>query len=142
MNTHRAVAACVLAALAACAGPSWTVAPPPDTQVFLDGRREPRLELPARYYGTTTIDAVPTPTPELDRFTRAPERRLTTHDEPVTPWLFPLDFPLECLVRLFAGTPPLPLDAAVQENTPPPTGFLPSEQDLVRARAFAARSAR
>lgn len=145
MNHTAVVAAIPIAALAACAGPRWTVAPPAEAVVFVDGRQAgagpgpEAISMPLRYYGTTAVDALPAPDPD---FPTAPLRQLTVTDEPASPWLFPLDFPIECVVRLFADTPPVPLAVGLRTNPPTEVGDEPADLDLIRARAFAARTSR
>jgi hypothetical protein len=136
-----------LAAAAACTGPALHLecADP----LFVDGVREPRDEVPFRYYGTTRLSAQPMrsmpgddPRPDWDR---QPSALDVAIPPPITGWLFPLDLPLELLRRGLFGRedaraalalPPTPADLAVHGEVEPVGA------DVARARALLARVAR
>ncbi|GAB4155151.1 MAG: hypothetical protein Fur0037_23630 [Planctomycetota bacterium] len=127
-------------ALAGCSGTSWVLEAPAGSEVLVDGRREERSILPARYFGTVVVDALPVATGDaLGTFTRGPGRRSTMVGEPVSPWLFPLDFLLELAARLFGTTREVRIEASLEDEPERVVGFPPSGMDQVRGRALAAR---
>jgi hypothetical protein len=155
-GARRAAALLAIGALTACSGPALLVeAQPPEARIYVDGRERGagRIALAPTYYGTHRLAAVPPapgPGPGSDH---APEWRATEGSaplpEPVSPWLFPLDFPLEILAGLWRAEPaPVRLELAPR----PPPGAPPEGQDVLadepaeiaelRARATALRTAR
>jgi hypothetical protein len=58
-----------------------------------------------RYYGTSRIDTVPLIREEhgVPQFEHVPSSEQIVISEPWSPWLFPIDFPLEVLARAFLG---------------------------------------
>ena len=146
----RALGALPLAAVlatTACRGPNLVLNV--DTQpvrLAADGGIQPvaPIVLPFRYYGVTELQAWPTDE-AAGRFAKARRVQHVEVLEPVTPWIFPFDFPAECLIRLFGGEgmddqtvlvslPDNPV--RVVERVVPP------ETEGVRARSAAARIAR
>lgn len=87
----------------ACAGPSLEVtATPAAARIYVDGRRAGTgaAAQPNTYYGTHTIAAAPPllrdpRTDELAPPRWRATRRTVVVAEPVTPWIFPLDFAVE-----------------------------------------------
>lgn len=95
----------LILALAGCAGPQLHINNPDDHQVFLDGRRTNAESLPFRYYGTSRWATLPQ-IPEVNgvpTFDRSPHTESIAIVAPSSPWLFPLDFPLEVMHWLFVG---------------------------------------
>lgn len=140
----RLVAA--LAALAgACTGPALHVDNPGGHTLYLDGAATTAGTKPFRYYGTTRWDALPvdrqgrTPRPDWQHL---PTSRAVALPPPVTSWIFPLDLPLELLVRLANGREDT---TTVVEVRPAPTD-LRSETEIANlelaAMAQRARQAR
>ncbi|MBK8100919.1 MAG: hypothetical protein IPK26_27865 [Planctomycetes bacterium] len=132
--------------LAGCAGPATSIAAP--DLALLDGRQLPPPDpitgtrtLPFRYYGTTIVDALPgTATDERPDFTLTPTRVHGTLAEPVSPWLFPFDFPLELLGFAFGGQQPQVLGVHLPENPDKvAAGFRPAGLIPLRDRALRAR---
>ena len=81
--------------LAACAAPTLCVtAEPADAELFVDSKFRGLGDLDTRlpYYGTIRATLAPS---ILDESDRRDGRASLEVDEPVTPWLFPLDFVLE-----------------------------------------------
>jgi hypothetical protein len=58
-----------------------------------------------RYYGTSRLDTMPLVREEhgVPQFEHVPSSEWIEIPEPVSPWLFPIDFPLEVLGRAFTG---------------------------------------
>ncbi|HLQ36982.1 MAG TPA: hypothetical protein VK348_04225 [Planctomycetota bacterium] len=140
-GVHRCVL--LLLGCAACAGPHWHLDRPAAAQLFVDGRQEPGRELPFRYYGTSCIDVLPqAPAGKIDDFATVADRVEVVQPEPVTPWLYPFDLPLESLVRLFdrGDTDLAPRPAP--NPSPVVTGFQPGGLEAMRTRARDARSQR
>ncbi|MEY4672262.1 MAG: hypothetical protein RL148_46 [Planctomycetota bacterium] len=140
-------AAPVLAALTllvACEGPSVQLAAPAETLVLVDGRATQPGPLPFDHYGTRTLDAVPlTAEGSLADFARVPARTQVTLAEPVTPWLYPLDLPVEFVLRWTRGPEQAQWQAVDAPNPQPVApGSQPADLDGLRQRAMAARSAR
>lgn len=131
--------------LVACAGPTLTVAPTePASAHYVDGQRleGPTMLLP--YYGTAALDAFPIPGPGTStELTWLPRRTVAEWPEPITPWLFPLDFPAECLWHLVRGRGDRVVEAPLLANPEPAVAPfpLPGTGEL-RRRAYAARAAR
>ena len=117
-------------ALSGCAEPELAIrVQPTGTWVYVDGEftspgREPEAprtldapkydrlpeyiepfdhEMPLRYYGTTRLSARMPPTGESRSIDWLEQRQDVTIDEPFSPWLFPLDFVLECLTYPFVA---------------------------------------
>ena len=143
-------ALCALAALTGgCAGPTLQIDNPAQHAVFVDGRQEAGRELPFRYYGTTAIDALPADLPvapaQPDHPPRAdlsqqPTRQLVVTAPPSSPWLFPLDLPLELVAWLWRGQPPA--QAAITLQPAPAAGspeVRPQGETELVERATAAR---
>ncbi|MGE0145513.1 MAG: hypothetical protein AB7I19_19880 [Planctomycetota bacterium] len=108
-KTARSLLAVAAASLAACAEPSWHVgAEPEGARLFIDGRH--RYPSPQTgkipYYGTAEITAVPAVAArDADGHRREIARGKLVIDEPVTPWLFPLDFVFEMARLPFVDDP-------------------------------------
>jgi len=144
---RRCSTAPVLLALAmgtACEGPSVDLTAPADTLVLVDGRATAPGSLPFDHYGTRTLDAVPLAAEgTLAEFARVPARTTVTLEEPVTPWIYPLDLPVEFVLRWAKGTEQAQWQAADAANPQPVApGKQPADLDGLRQRAMAARSAR
>ncbi|MBL8749465.1 MAG: hypothetical protein JNK78_09920 [Planctomycetes bacterium] len=127
----------------ACSGPATIVRNPAGHRVFVDGAAVAEPELPFRYYGTGRWSALP-----ADREHDEPNWSLQvaggTIDQPApaSPWLFPLDFPIEVVRRALLGRedvaadivlPAVPADQRIEAEVPP-TG-----QSDLDARARRAR---
>ncbi len=150
MTTHPSWGAALLLAVTglwACQGPALTVTPaePGATGArFLDGRQLPSApshRLPQPYYGTAVLDAFPVRGEGGgDEFQKVPARATVAMPEPVSPWWFPLDFPLECLLRL-AEPPPEPVGTPILADNPAPaiTDYPLAGAEELRRRALAAR---
>ncbi len=122
--------AALLLACASCKGPQLHFINPDEHHIFVDGRRvrankidldktpeEVPEEVPDeagdanfrslgfRYYGTSRIDTVPLVREEhgVPQFEHVPSSEQIVISEPWSPWLFPIDFPLEVLGRAFLG---------------------------------------
>ena len=130
-----------LAMIASCAGPRLRVeSEPPSASILLDGeplrpnKKKKESDVPLPYYGAMVIDAVPPlPRPGAPSDLMA-TRRIVRVDEPITPWLFPLDLPLEIVTYPFrADTTEVRVEL---DRRPPltPGEYLPST-DEVRTRA-------
>jgi hypothetical protein len=144
------LAACCAAA-GACTGPSLHVANPDGHTLYLDGVASRGGEVPFRYYGTTRWDAEPADrrtrpnAPPGADFTHLPTSRLVPVPAPASPWIFPLDFPLELLARLANGRADT---HTTVEVTPAPRDpredaeFLTHEMPALRTRAQQARTSR
>jgi len=144
---RRCAAAPALLALAwcaACQGPSVDLSAPADTLVLVDGRATQPGPLPFDHYGTRTLDAMPlTAEGTLADFARVPARTMVALEEPVTPWIYPLDLPVEFVLRWTKGTEQAQWQAADAANPQPVApGKQPVDVDGLRQRAMAARSAR
>ncbi|MBK8978521.1 MAG: hypothetical protein IPM29_21705 [Planctomycetes bacterium] len=160
LGSLRDMLAVALLGITACGTPQWRVdvAAPAGTQLLRDGRATSAaaLEGPIPYYGTAELTAVPPPAPDDAPVGSSPlpwrtDRVLVTIEEPVSPWLFPLDF----LVEL-ASWPFGPADDVVATGVlrpapraapaPPAAGAAPLEDDAeiaaLRARARRAVTAR
>ena len=159
LMTKRAPKQTLLLALAAfgaacqSAGPTLTIENPSGHVVYIDGRQvldgrgeaaEADRELPFRYYGATRCDVIPR-VAERDGVPIFDQR---IHSIPValpppaSPWLFPLDLPLEAIDRLFHGRRDVVI-TAVATPRDRMEGSIPQEQlGELSARARAARSER
>ncbi|MEO6596242.1 MAG: hypothetical protein ABIP94_15950 [Planctomycetota bacterium] len=138
--------ACLLAALAAaaCTGPSLHIDNPDAHRVFIDGVEQTTPELKFRYYGTTRWDAQPAPEDGRPDWSLQPASELVAVPEPASPWLFPLDFPLELLRRAVRGREDT--TAAIALPATPPEQLLSAEAApsllQVTERALQARISR
>jgi hypothetical protein len=136
--------ACLLLATA-CTGPCTVVHNPEEHRVFVDGLAAKADLLPYRYYGTGRWDAVPGDRDGHPDWSRSMASGPIEMPPPASPWLFPLDFPLELLRRAWFGREdvhvtievPSAGDDAVVEPGVPPHGV-----DAMVARAQAPRNAR
>ncbi len=128
-----------------CAGPGLRVdTDAPDAALYVDGQLAGQgiAELPFRFYGASSITAVPVRRSLLEDVP-APVRTRVQTDAPAPQWLFPLDFFVEVLRRGFASAPPV--DAMIE--LPPATtslasGTRPARASEMRARAEAAQRER
>ena len=129
--------------LTGCAGPSLEVATDPaDAELFVDGRLTAAGEpLPFRYYGDILLHAEPPM--EDGEFRHLGLRQTVSVSEPVTPWVFPLDFLAEVIMRPFTGAEDQSVTLGLSEN---PTrvleGLEPAGAQGIRARSFRARADR
>lgn len=145
------VAAALAAALAtaACTGPQVTVVNPQLDDLYVDGRALPVIAegtLPFRYYGTMRWRALPHDDGEtIPDFRRRPATGDVQVTPPVSPWLFPFDFPAELMHRLVVGRrdqtvvvelPELPRSEGADLEIPP------DALGALRQRAEAARTTR
>jgi len=132
------------AGLAGCHGPELHLQNEAGHPTFVDGRACTDEVLPYRYYGTTRWDALPKVDLQdgIPTFDRLPDSGRVTIEAPSSPWLFPLDFPLELLARALHGRRDVTATVTVREK---PAAELseeqipPAEIGKLRARAFAAR---
>jgi hypothetical protein len=132
---------CLFAATA-CTGPSTHVHNPDGHRVFVDGQALASERLPFRYYGTSRWDADPADTARGPDWSLQPASGRIDLPPPASPWLFPLDLPLELARRALFGRedvivavelPPAGADLAIEPEVPP--AGLPELVD----RAIAAR---
>ena len=118
----------LLSQLFACSGPALEVTTtPPDATVYLDNRQLPErtpITRPLPYYGTLRVEA--------ERAHHRPATRAVTAAEPVTPWLFPFDLPLEVLQRAFGRNDVQVAIPLAPDTTPAPP---PPSSDTLRSRA-------
>jgi len=102
------------------------------------------VELPFRYYGASRWDVLPRVIEDngVPVFDARPRSEAVALPPPVSPWLFPLDFPLEAIDRLFFG--PRDVDVIVTARTRSTPAEEIRQQDFgeLSARARAARSDR
>lgn len=144
-RTSRLVA--VLATVAgACTGPTLRVENPGGHPLFLDGLAAKPGTKPFRYYGTTRWDALPADLPKgRPDWQHRPTSQHVAVPPPVSPWIFPLDFPLELLVRLANGRADATTVVAVEPVAPDPrteTEIANLELAALTQRALQARVAR
>ncbi|HEX6811536.1 MAG TPA: hypothetical protein VF384_07925 [Planctomycetota bacterium] len=92
-----------LCAFAACTGPVTHIDNPGAHRVFVDGLETDAQELAFRYYGTTRWDAMPTDKAGKPDWKLLPASQQVEQPWPASPWLFPLDLPLELVQRVFSG---------------------------------------
>ena len=88
---------------AACHGPALHIDNPDQHQVFVDGRRVYKSELPFRYYGTTRWDALPADVDGGPDWTHRPGSEQVTITPAISPLLFPLDLPIDLLWWIAGG---------------------------------------
>jgi hypothetical protein len=100
--------------------------------------------LPFRYYGATRWDALPRDLGDNADFNHRPTSRIVQLPAPVSPWLFPLDLPLEILSWVVSGPTQHTTTVAV-DITPPEQRVgetAPVDLGSFADRARAARSQR
>ena len=144
-NSGAATAVAALTALlaSACTGPQTAIENPAGHRVFLDGSAVTTETVPFRYYGESRWDALPADRPngEPDWSTQ-PSSQPIVLPPPASPWLFPLDFPLEMLRRVVRGREDVTTQITLP-TTPPneriesevaPTGQVDLVERAVRAR--------
>jgi hypothetical protein len=144
-RTPPLAAVLALAIAGACTGPALHVNNPDGHVVFVDGTLVTTPSLPFRYYGRARCDALP-----KDHDGRADWDHMATSEHvdvraPASPWLFPLDLPLELLARVANGRPDTTIDVAVRPRPADPRSereFTNAESTAVAARARDARIAR
>jgi len=142
---HAARLATLLAG--ACTGPHTHIDNPQEHRVFLDGRQTQAQSMPFRYYGTSRWDAQPKDYIASNGELRAdwnlvPASQTFEQPEPVTPWLFPFDFPLELLSLLTSGQETFEAKVelpATREEDRPSADVRPIELDRLAERARQAR---
>jgi hypothetical protein len=146
----RVVASLVVAGLfagsgAGCTGPGTHIDNPAGHVCFVDGRHETATDLPFRYYGTSRVDALPADTKGRPDWDRQPASQVVEHPAPASPWLFPLDFPIELVRRVWSGREDRTVVIELAP-TPPEQRVLPEVRptglDAVEERARQARIAR
>ena len=147
IERFRSVVLCAWAcALSGCAVPEIRIHAEPEASVpFLDGQALPPVvkdvPLPAPYYGTARVGArMPGDLPGRRRRDQTVEAVL---EEPISPWLFPLDFVLEVLTYPFRGdrySTYVAIELPERPEILP--GVTPREMPAIRARAEAARRER
>ncbi|MCB9877583.1 MAG: hypothetical protein H6835_08300 [Planctomycetes bacterium] len=132
-----------------CAGPQLHIDNPGRDDLFVDGTAMPAIEhgtLGFRYYGTVRWRALPRDDGEgVPRFDRLAASGEIEVEAPVSPWLFPLDFPLELVHRLFVGQRDQFLTVELPEAPASDGAGLdipPDQLGALRQRAEAARTAR
>jgi hypothetical protein len=138
-----------LLAAFACTGPKVHVENPHAHAVFVDGVATTATTLPFRYYGVSRWDALPADVALAPGRRLEPdwEHRPTSRAIPLPPpapgWLFPLDFPLEIVLRALRGredtTATVHVEPAGEAVAP---DLRNAEFAAVARRAKAARSAR
>ncbi len=113
--------------------------------VFVDGARVPTPSLPFRYYGVARWDALPKDNDGRADWDHVPTSEPFVIRPPASPWLFPLDLPLELLARAASGRPDTTIEIAVRPRPADPRSereFTNAESTAVAARAHDARIAR
>jgi hypothetical protein len=132
----------LLALAGACTGPVLHLHNPDGHLVFIDGVATAQDALPFRYYGATRWDALPRDRDGRADWDHLPSSGVVAMPAPVSPWLFPLDLPLELLARLADGRADATARIAVTARPADPR----SEREFTSAEAVAiadrARSAR
>ncbi len=125
---------------AGCSGPSLSVTTEPDATLLVDGRVTPQDEpITFVYYGERLLQAEPE-AEEHERFRYLRAERRVTVPEPVTPWVFPLDFLVELIIQPFAGTAHQSVTLQLPENPNQVLqGVEPPGAEQVRARGRRAR---
>ena len=103
LSHHPTAVALGLLAFAACTGPATHIHNPDGHRVFVDGLETAKTELPFRYYGTSRWDATPVDKGGRPDWNLLPASQAIDLPPPVTPWIFPLDLPLELAHRAFSG---------------------------------------
>jgi hypothetical protein len=124
------VCACLLPV--ACTGPVTHLHNPAGHRLFVDGIEVAPApdgqRLPHTYYGTSRWDAAPADRDGEPDWSRQPASAAFVRPWPASPWLFPLDFPLEVAHRAVVGRgdqtvvivlPPTPADLVVPAEVPP-----------------------
>lgn len=139
MSAHASIAAVCAAAVslvvAACGVPRLRVeTPDAEAPVYLDGRLagHGRVDTQAAYYGRVEIEVAP---PKDAPLSTLAARALVAVDEPVTPWIFPLDLPVEWLRWMLEGPVSVRARLALRRRTPPVEGVVPPEVFQLRRRA-------
>lgn len=131
------------AAGAGCAAPTLTVAgTPPDARILVDGvvRGAGNVEVRQPYYGTIGVTAV-TPVPRRAELPPASHARVAVRlNEPVTPWIFPLDLLGEVVLRAWR-VPAASAEVVVPPRPEVPPSITPHDGAL-RGRAAEMRTAR
>ena len=127
--------------------PQLAIDNPGEHRLFVDGRELATDEpLKFRYYGVTRWDLLPRVQVEngLPAFDHLPASGAVAITAPASPWLFPLDFPLEVVDRLLHGRRDQRVTARATARENGPGGTTISRQELSRlsARARAARARR
>jgi hypothetical protein len=129
--------------LPGCGSPRVALdAVPRDVDFRVDGRPVPvPLNAPVPYHGVADLAAVPPPTGEpsperVDQPRLAPARRRLDMAEPVTPWIFPLDFVVELAIAPFVGDPVHRAVLVLPTRTDVPvTSYEPLDLEALRSRA-------
>ena len=104
MLSHHPIAVALgLLAFAACTGPATHIHNPDGHRVFVDGLETTKTELAFRYYGTSRWDATPADKNRKPDWELLPASQPLELPPPASPWLFPLDLPLELAHRAFFG---------------------------------------
>lgn len=131
----------------ACTGPQLHIQNPGEHEVYVDGNRSGQGTIAFRYYGTTRWDMLPVIPEEngIPRFQYQQRSELVEVPAPSSPWLFPLDFPLEILNRIWSGKADQFVTIAAPEK--PPEQRIDQQiprEDIAKlsARALAARNQR
>jgi hypothetical protein len=131
----------------ACTGPKLHFVNPDRHALFVDGKTVPVPTIPFRYYGTTRLDVLPKvrEVNGIPYFDHIPGSDKVVVEWPASPWLFPLDLPLEGIDRLIHGRRDLTI--TVQPQDPPPQmqgdQEIPQEQlGLLSLRGMQARTQR
>jgi hypothetical protein len=138
-----------LLAVAACRGPALQLDNPARHRTFVDGVEvsgKQKGKLPFRYYGTTRWDALPADVEqEHGRFEadwdHLPASETVAIEPPASLLLFPLDFGVELVVRLFGVTGDQTARIAVPE-TPPEQRVQMIQPAAIGALGDRARAAR
>jgi len=127
----------------ACVGPRTEIDNPAGHRVFLDGTAVNDESVPFRYYGESRWDALPADRPGGDPdWSQQPSSQPILLPPPASPWLFPLDLPLETLRRVVYGREdvtaritlaPTPANERIESEVAP-TGQVDLVQRAVRAR--------
>jgi|GEM_PF-5772197 len=146
----------VLAAFgAACRapGPELAIENPDGERVFIDGRLvlgqggdddATTAVLPFRYYGATRWDVLPNlrEANGIPVFDKRPASVEVELPPPSSPWLFPLDFPLELINRLFDGPNDARITAKAKDAPRVMDAISQEAVNELSERARAARSER
>jgi hypothetical protein len=132
-RTRQFAAASALALAGACTGPTLRLHNPEGHPVFVDGVATGSELLPFRYYGTTRWTSVPKDVDQRADWDHLPTTGLVELPAPASPWLFPLDLPLELLARLTSGRGDTTTEVTVHQKPPDPR----SEAELALAELTA-----
>lgn len=102
------------------------------------------VELPFRYYGASRWDVLPNVVEDngVPVFDARPRSEAVELPAPVSPWLFPLDLPIEAVDRLLFGRRDVDVIVTARTRANAQGPIQPEEFEQLSARARAARGVR